>query len=322
MDSLHIFSEDSRFAQCHASTIARLSNGSLYAAWFGGTHEKHADVAIWGAVCVNGNWHRPVPLAKVRESAHWNPVLFAAPDGAIHLFFKVGDTIPQWETWHIVSHDDCVTWSDPVELVPGDRGGRGPVKNKPIVLSCGAWLAPASIETETSWDVFVDRSDDGGKTWVASDLLEIDRASNPHWGCIQPTLWESGPGQVHMLIRSSIGVVCRADSSDHGRTWSPIYPTEIPNNNSGLDVALLEDGALALVYNPVSGNWAERSPLSISLSYDNGLTWPRRLDIETEEGEFSYPAIIPVPGGMAVTYTWKRTCVAFWTGSPSDIPAV
>jgi len=39
------------------------------------------------------------------------------------------------------------------------------------------------------------------------------------------------------------------------------------------------------------------------------------LDIETNAGEYSYPAIIPVEVGMAVTYTWRRERVAFWLGS-------
>ena len=43
--------------------------------------------------------------------------------------------------------------------MPGDRGGRGPVKNKVIVLSDGTWLAGASLEPD-AWDVFVDRSGD------------------------------------------------------------------------------------------------------------------------------------------------------------------
>ena len=45
----------------------------------------------------------------------------------------------------IVSEDGGYTWSDR-ELVEGDRcGGRGPVKNKLIVLSNG-WWAPLPLK--------------------------------------------------------------------------------------------------------------------------------------------------------------------------------
>ncbi len=119
-----------------------------------------------------------------------------------------------------------------------------------------------------------------------------------------------------MLMRSSCGRVCRSDSDDGGGTWSPVRKTELPNNNSGVDLAKLDDGTLVLAYNPVSGDWAGRTPLSLALSTDDGETWTRRLDIETGEARYSYPAIIPTPDGIAMTYTWRRERIAFWTGSP------
>ncbi len=315
----HIFGDDRPFAQCHASTLVELRNGRVLAAWFGGTAEKHADVAIWGATRVEGRWSQPRVLARVRNSPHWNPALFLAPDGRVHLFFKVGDRIPIWETWRTISEDEGETWTEPRELVPGDRGGRGPVKNKPILLSNGTWLAPASLEGDR-WDVFVDRSYDAGETWTAGDLVPLEHSRFEGAGVIQPTLWESAPGHVHMLMRSTCSRICRSDSLDYGETWSPVRATSLPNNNSGIDIARLPDGTLALAYNHVAGDWAARTPLSIALSCDNGETWPRRLDIETADGEFSYPAIVPTSAGIALTYTWRRERIAFWQGSLERIP--
>lgn len=44
------------------------------------------------------------------------------------------------------SKDYGQTWSAPRELVNGNRGGRGPVRNKVIILSNGDWIAPTSTE--------------------------------------------------------------------------------------------------------------------------------------------------------------------------------
>ena len=316
----HIFGDDAQFDQCHASTLVGSGDDRFLAAWFGGTEEGKNDVAIWSARRQGGQWSAPRRLAKVTELPHWNPALLAAPDGRIHLFFKVGSSTKVWQTWTMASDDGGETWSPPRELVVGDRGGRGPVKNKPIVLSDGAWLAGASLERKDGWDVFVDRSEDGGLSWQASDLVARDRENFPGDGVIQPTLWGSAPGRVHMLVRSSCGWICRSDSQDFGRTWTPLYKTDSPNNNSGIDLARLSDGALALICNPVGKDWGPRTPLSILLSFDNGETWPRRLDLETDPGEFSYPAIITTEDGLAVTYTWNRRRIAFWTGRAEDIP--
>jgi predicted neuraminidase len=76
---------------------------------------------------------------------HWNPVLFHDQERSrVLLYFKVGWTIKKWETFVTESTDDGRTWSEPVELVPGDHGGRGPVKNKLIVLADGDSLAHAN----------------------------------------------------------------------------------------------------------------------------------------------------------------------------------
>ena len=197
--------------------------------------------------------------------APWNPVLFRDPARGVFLFFKVGPEIPYWQTHWMKSTDHGETWSEPVELVPGDKGGRGPVRNEPIILSDGAWLAPASAELG-SWKPFADRSEDGGLNWQRSKDFLVDRtvslgedAGQPAgpdesatWsvavvgdkGAIQPTFWESEPGKVHALLRTTGGCIGRADSEDYGRTWTPVRRTDLPNNNSGIDALRLDDGRL------------------------------------------------------------------------------
>lgn len=311
-----VFEKGQPFDQCHASTVLHTRNGNFLVAWFGGTHEKHDDVGIWLSEGKPGNWSAPVEIAKIREDAHWNPVLFQANNGDIILYFKVGKTIDFWETWYKRSTDGGKTWSEAQELVAGDKGGRGPVRNKPIILSDGTWLAPSSNELKGVWNAFVDRSDDGGKTWTATPFISVNRDSIQEEGVIQPALWESSNGNVHMLLRSSAGVICRSDSKDFGKTWSPVYKTNLPNPNSGIDVTKLDNGTLVLAYNRDDKNWGERNPMSLALSTDNGMTWPTSIDIETGKAgdEFSYPSIIHFGDSVAVTYTWKRKSIAFWMG--------
>jgi len=316
LSSDFVFGDDRPFPQCHASTVVRAGDGQFIVAWFGGTHEKHDDVGIWISKGVTGKWSAPIEIAKLREEPHWNPVLFKTPSGDIILYFKVGRSIDEWETWYMVSDDNGTTWTEAKELVPGDHGGRGPVRNKLIVLSDGTWLAPASNEKKGVWNAFVDRSEDQGKTWKASEYVTLNRDSIPGEGVIQPTLWESSPGKVHMLLRSSAGVICRSDSEDNGKTWSPVYKTTLPNPNSGIDLTKLKNGTLALVYNRDGKNWGARRPLAVAISNDNGKTWPTSVDIATgnEGDEFSYPAIISDKDTIIVTYTWKRQRIAFWMG--------
>lgn len=152
----------------------------------------------------------------------------------------------------MISADNGLTWSGPAELVPGDKsGGRGPVRNKPIRLASGRVIAGASVERGL-WTAFADYSDDGCETWTKSNAIavegldytagektaessiEVSQQSFYGRGVIQPSLWESEPGRVHMLLRSSEGRVYRSDSSDGGRSWCGACATELPTITAGL----------------------------------------------------------------------------------------
>ena len=318
------------FNNCHASTIATLDDGELLAAFFAGQREGAGDVAIWLARTQNGIWQAPLRQIAEEGLSHWNPVLHAAGK-TVWLFYKVGPTVHSWQSRWVVSHDQGRSWSAPQALVASDSLPRGPVKNKLIVMANGEWLAPGSVETEEFWDCFVDISADCGQSWrkyevpidharrgsasgtevwtglAANALWETDVTRVFKWdGVIQPTLWDSAPGRVHMLMRSTRGYIYRSDSEDCGRTWCPAYATSLPNNNSGIDVVRRCDASLVLAYNPVAGNWSRRFPISLACSTDNGATWSDLIDLETQEGEFSYPAIIAAGDTLHLTYTWNR----------------
>lgn len=301
-----LLGEQVPFPECHASTVLRLADGDLLAAWFGGSKEGCDDVQIWLSRRRDGVWTVPNPVTKEPEIPHWNPVLFQTDTNTVSLYYKVGKEIPFWQTMVMESGDGGLTWSEPRELVPGDEGGRGPVKNKPIRCSDGKILAPASIE-QGPWRCFMDVSPDG-HYWEKKSVPV--RSENVNM--IQPSLWESPEGNIHALMRTNVGFIYRTDSEDFGETWCPAYPIDMPNNNSGLDCVLMENGILALVCNPVEKNWGPRSPLTLFLSEDNGATFRKLLDLESESGEYSYPAVIADGNVLIITYTWNRKDICCW----------
>lgn len=303
---------------CHASHFVLLSGGDIFAVWFHGTAEGADDVCIFGAKKTGGKWGEPRQLTPDDGQPHWNPVLHRMPDGKIWLFYKAGKPIAEWRTMVMVSDDECETFTEGRELVPGDvSGGRGPVRNKAIGLSDGCLLAPGSTE-EGEWKCFIDRSVDGGASWHRSHDIRIpeefiayceDKTAH---GLIQPTLWESSPGHIHALMRSTEGKIFRSDSEDFGVTWSPAYATVLPNNNSGIDVERVGE-RLYLACNPVGNRrdsvWGRRTPLSILYSDDNGESWDKLTDLATGAGTFAYPALRYADGRLFVTYTWNRKLI-------------
>ena len=148
--------EPSTYPQCHASTIVETTAGTLVAAWFGGTHERHPDVCIWLRRCENGRWLPEQMVADGVQSPTlryptWNPVLFQPRRGPLMLFYKVGPSPETWWGMLTTSDDDGRTWSTPRRLPDGMLG---PIKDKPIELAGGharlqEQLHPYTVSTLT-----------------------------------------------------------------------------------------------------------------------------------------------------------------------------
>ena len=297
---------------CHATTIAETKPGEFIVAWFGGTAEGKPDVGIWTSRLESGSWTKPVEVAtgvQADGTRHpgWNPVLFQKPDGDLLLFYKVGPNPRDW--WGLVrkSRDGGESWSEPVRLSRDGttiRGGPvGPVKNKPVRLADGTILAGSSTEYD-GWRVHMERSRDGGETWEVLGPLNDGKAI----GAIQPSILLLGGGRLLAVGRTLASKrVFRIESSDAGSSWGAMSLLDLPNPNSGTDAVTLADGRHLLVYNHTEKG---RTPLNVAVSRD-GLAWTPAVTLETEPGEYSYPAIIQAADGRVhVTYTWRRKKVA------------
>ena len=287
--------------ECHSSSIVDLGNGKLAAAWFGGTHEGHTDVAIWFSSYDGKKWSKPkavVPPAKYNKVSHisqFNPVLFKHSSDKLLLFYKDG-WLEHMECRLITSDDDGKTWSAIKYYEPPLHG---PSKNKPIELSDGSLLC-------TTGGDLLEITADLGNTWRT---VKVPNPGN-FFFVIQPAILVHQDGKLQALYRTREGKLAQSWSYDNGNTWSDLELSNMTNNNSGIDAVTLKDGRHLLVYNHTGlpkGKWGgPRSPLNVSVSED-GINWQAALILEDEPGEYSYPAVIQADDGKVhITYTWNR----------------
>lgn len=309
--------ETASFPQCHASTIAESKSG-MVAAWFGGTREKHPDVGIWVSRLQRGQWSSPVEVAngvqylKADGSAHrhpcWNPVLFQPRKGPLMLFYKVGPDPRTWWGMLTTSTGGGKTWSAPRRL---PEHIDGPVKNKPVQLANGDILCPSSTEYD-GWRVHFERTSDLGKTWSRVGPVNDGK----EFSAIQPSILFLGDDKLMALGRTRQGGIFQIASDDLGQTWGTMTATALPNPNSGTDAVTLKDGRHLLVYNHVAKG---RSPLNVAVSTD-GQNWQAALVLESEPGEYSYPAVTQAKDGRVhITYTWKRQRVKHAVLDPAKL---
>lgn len=304
------------YPECHASTIEATPQG-LQAAWFGGTKEAATDVGIWHTRYENGKWTTPVEVADgkragFRQMSSYNPVLFQMPDGPLYLFYKIGMNPQSWLGLVKTSTDGGSSWTDP-ETLPA--GIVGPVKNKPILLENKTLLCPSSTE-HAGWRVDFELMKALDKPWSivapAEQIPEVD--------AIQPTILRLADGRLRALSRTKrLGKIVQCDGNAEGTSWSKLVPTNLPNPNSGIDAVTLKDGTHLLVYNHTPRG---RSPLNVAISKD-GDHWEAALVLESQPGEYSYPAVIQSPDGLVhIVYTWNRRKIRHVVLDPSKLHGV
>ena len=156
--------------QVHGSTLARdPRSGRWVAAWFCGLGEGTADTHLeWSRESANGSFGPPRIVVTPQGVPCWNPVLAVDPSGDLVLFGRVGAQISSWTTWiSTFARDGSLNIPRPLTDVASGEPDAGPVKNPPLLLPTGRWLAGGSTEVwspDLRWDAHV-------------DILSTDRAT-------------------------------------------------------------------------------------------------------------------------------------------------
>jgi len=195
------------------------------------------------------------------------------------------------------------------------------------VLADGTVIAGASTEHD-GWRVHFERSDDGGRTFVAGPPVNVSprtKREPPPAGtpreqlidAIQPSVLDLGGGRLLAVGRTMQGRVFEVESRDAGRTWGAMRLGELPTPSSGTDAVTLADGRHLIVYNHTKS--AARTPLDVAISRD-GTTWMPVVALETMSGSFAYPAVIQSSDGLVhVTYTWNRQTIVHVVLDPAKL---
>ena len=149
-------------------------------------------------------------------------------------------------------------------------------------------------------------SDDWGATWKTSTPLV-------GLGNIQPSLVRQKDGTLVAYMRDNGPAPKRlmiSRSKDRGETWSAVEDSDVPNPGTGAEAIVLANGNWVLIYNDLERG---RYSLAVSLSEDEGRTWPWTRHLERDPasaddqqlGQYHYPSIIQAADGtLHATYSF------------------
>jgi len=175
-------------------------------------------------------------------------------------------------------------------------------RNKPFITTEGRVIVPLySDGFSFSLMAF---TDNWGETWEFSTPLVGA-------GNIQPAIAETESGELVAYMRDNGPPPKRlhvSRSTDDGETWSLVKDSEIPNPGSAADIVTLKNGHWVLIYNDTTEG---RHSLAVSVSEDEGKTWPWTRKIEFDDGNdpvtAGYPAIIQGKNGnLHVSYSYRQ----------------
>jgi len=288
-------------------SLAVSPKGRLWATWYAGTAPTE-DQNNYVVLATSGD-----------DGKTWKEVLFVDPDGAgpVRAFDPEVWMDPKgalWVFWtQAVDHDGTVAgvWAMTIkkpDTVPArwpqpHRLTDGVMMCKPVVLSSGEWVLPASTWRKTDNSARVVVSTDRGRTWNLRGGCHVppdDREFDEHM------IVERNDRSLWMLLRTSYGIG-ESVSTDRGKTWSPLVHSSIQHPSARFFIRRLASGSLLLVKHGPIVERTDRSRLTAFISKDDGLTWSGGLLLD-ERKNVSYPdGQQTADGAIRIIYDHSRT---------------
>ncbi|HEY9291505.1 MAG TPA: sialidase family protein [Microlunatus sp.] len=325
----------------HAASLTETPDGDLLCAWFNGPQEGDpgTNVVLSRLPAGGTSWQQPILIAADPEHSEQNPVIFTDPDGMIWLLHTSNTPHDRRDAvvYARTSTDGGRSWSEPWVLMAGPGVF---LRNPPQFQPDGSWLLPIYRVTDQGEYSVAAISTDHGRSWA-------EHVVDESLGRVQLSVAERSDGSLLGLLRSRDADRIYATSSDDlGRTWTTPIRTELPNNNSAIQLLRLTDGRLVVIFNdatlerdqfrwvdgpdgPLTRRKAVRTPLTLAISADDGRTWPIRRNLQNADIEYrdrpmgySYPALLQTSDGrLQAAYSMLRKTIKHVTFEPDWIEA-
>jgi sialidase-1 len=157
-------------------------------------------------------------------------------------------------------------------------------------------------------------SDDNGKTWKGSELVDIRDNGD---GADEPGVVELEDGRILMYFRTDLGAIYQSFSNDKGITWTtPVASSLVAPVSPSVIKRIPSTGDLLVVWNHTlphrRGGHTDRFPLTIAISRDSARTWEKIQDFETDvRYTYGYPSLAFVKNRALITY-WAAKDWPFW----------
>ena len=143
------------------------------------------------------------------------------------------------------------------------------------------WVSTSAHFSDPAFTaVYVAYSDDDGRTWKKNQdgfLFILHDWSTGFDRVNEPSVAEVAPGRLLMVMRSTLGRLYQAWSTDNGDTWTRPQPMSLASTEAPAQIRKLPTGHLLIVWNQESEDEVKqgynRTRLSSAISRNGGSVW-------------------------------------------------
>lgn len=286
-------------------SFVKLADGTLYFAYSrycGSSASDHAAADIYAVTSSdNGaSWSEPFIVLKNRAINLMSVSLLRLNDGRIAMVYLEKSAIYNWGNFVdcrpkiVFSGDECVSWSEPVEIANVPPAYFVVNNDRMIQLRSGRLIIPAAHHQYSDASLgsgiikfFI--SDDNGETWHINKhcIYPVSQLSR---GLMEPGVIELLDGSLMCFIRTAAGCQYKSFSYDNGESWSvPVPAVEFISPESPMSMKRdPQTGRLYAIWNDhnalrsvrISDKRWTRTPLVMAESSDDGITWENHRILE------------------------------------------
>lgn len=266
--------------------------------------------------------------------------LLRLDDGRLALFYLLKNSGDDCRPVMRISSDEGKNWSSPRTCIEDKDIGYYVLNNaRAVQLSSGRIVLPLACHkrkgmknSSAAGEIMALLSDDRGKSWRFSKDTLVTRTLDGRLVTTQePGVVELKDGRLLMWMRTTDHTQFAAWSKDGGETWTKAVPWNLNSPNSPATVKRLKNGDLVAIWNDHGGHpefkdvsvmaprykgtgaWSngQRTPLTIAVSKDEGVSWIFRRDLEcASDGWFCYIASLETKDALLLGYCTKDNLAA------------
>ncbi len=295
-------------------SLAISGKGRMWATWYTGvTPAEDSNNYVIVATSGDGGetWEEVLAIDPdgPGPARSYDPEIWIDPDGKLWVFWaqamahagawsliKDGTLAGVWTITTKNPEKRKPVWSTPRRLTDGV------MMCKPLVLSNGEWILPASLWNLEDGSAQMVVSNDLGKTWFVRGSASVPndvRSFDEH------IIIERKDKSLWMLVRTKYGIG-ESISDDDGQTWSSLIPSKIEHPSARFFIRRLNSGNLLLIKHGPINKRTDRSQLMAFISKDDGHSWSGGLLLDERSG-VSYPDGQQVEDGtIYIIYDYQR----------------